>query len=95
MSEPRKCFYIDPGQDPGEHGYIPSLVEEGIAGHSPLKGSGRFATPWYWGKDYEQACKIADQENWRVYHLTPGEAAEIVLSSMVASGGLFGRGRQR
>ena len=84
-AEPRKCYWIDPVQDPGEYGYIPSIVTEGESGHSPLTGNGACASPWYWGKTYKKARAFCDQMNANDFGLTPGEAAKIVASSMAAS----------
>lgn len=76
----RKCFYI-PVEQFDSAGYIPSLVTEGQSGHAPLAGNGAHAEPWHWGKTYEDACKIAEQENARL-GVSPADAVEIVLSSM-------------
>ena len=82
MTEPRKCFYI-PDDQFDENGYIPSLVTEGEPGHAPLKGNGAHASPWYWGKTYEEAMTVCVKENERL-GISPEDAARIVLSSMNA-----------
>ena len=82
MGEPRICFFI-PIDQHDENGYIPSVVTEGESGHSPLVGSGRCASPWYWGKTYEAACAAAKKENARL-GLTEDDVFDIVCSSMAA-----------
>ncbi len=81
-SEPRTAFFI-PIDQCDENGYIPSLVTENEAGHAPMTGNGEHASPWYWGKTYEQARAVAAQENERK-GLTPADVAQIVSSSMRA-----------
>lgn len=83
MAAPRKCFWI-PAEPYDENGYVPSLVTEGEPGHAPLTGKGSCAAPWYWGKTYEEAQRVCDKENDKL-GVTPREAAEIVLSSMLAT----------
>ncbi len=91
--EPRRCYYIPPGQC-DEHGFIPSLVIEHEAGHSPMTGRGDCAVPWYWGKTYENAEQTCDRVNKARFGITPQTAAAIVTSSMAAQnrerGGLNG-----
>lgn len=82
----RQCFWIDPLQkvEPGGK-WIPSLVIEGKAGHSPMRGDpAKLQTPWYWGYTYEQAlgaCRAANED----LELSEDEVLEIVLSSMRAT----------
>lgn len=84
-STPRQCFYIDLAQS-DEEGFIPSIVTEGEAGHSPMTGTGPHAAPWHWGPTYEQATAQASEQNRKVFGLDDDEALEIVASSMRASG---------
>ncbi len=78
---PRHCFIIQEGQC-DEGGYIPSLVTEHEAGHSPLRGDpAKFQTPWYWGKTYEQAKKVCAAENARL-GLSGSDVIDIVASSI-------------
>lgn len=85
MTKPKRtCFYIPVGQF-DEKGYIPSVVTEGEAGHSPLMGNGPFAEPWYWGKTYQEALSIAARAN-ADKGLTEADVAEIMSSSMAATG---------
>ncbi len=83
----KKCYYINPTQDPDKHGgYVPSLVKEGEAGHQPFTGDGSpMAEPWIWGKTLEKAEKACDQMNLKRFNLTPVEADEIIASSMRVS----------
>jgi hypothetical protein len=85
-AQPRKCFYIDPTQDPAEHGgYVPSLVVENEAGHSPLAGNTRSLTaPWVWGQDLATAERVCTQANAVTYGLSPTDVNEIIFSSMTA-----------
>lgn len=76
----RTCFYIPVGQY-DDQGYIPSLVTENEPGHAPLTGNGSHAAPWHWGRTYEDAQKIAEEENRRI-GVSPEDALQIVASSM-------------
>lgn len=75
------CFYIpsDQGPEADELGYIPSLVFANESGHFPMAGDETQA-PWRWGP-YEQARKIAEQENDRL-GISPRRAALIIAASM-------------
>jgi hypothetical protein len=75
----RRCFYVSPDALT-EHGYIPSVVTEGEPGHAPLTGQGTAAAPWYWGHDYEQACRIAKKANAEL-GLSDADVVRIMLSS--------------
>ena len=81
-SAARWCYFIPAGQY-DEHGYIPSLVTEYEAGHSPMTGDAS-QTPWYWGKTYERAQQVCDRFNLDRLGLTKQTAARIVASSMAA-----------
>lgn len=81
--QPRWCFYI-PLEGETPHGYIPSVVEENVAGHSPLMGSGEHSQPWYWGTTYEQAQEVCAKANAE-QGLTPEDCTAIVASSIGAS----------
>lgn len=82
--EARVCYFIPADGDqygkPGQ--FVPSLVTEGVAGHSPLLGRGEGSTPWFWG-DYTMAQSIARQQNAKM-GLTEDDVTEIVASSMRA-----------
>jgi hypothetical protein len=77
----RMCYYIPPDQDPGEDGYIPSVVTEGEPGHAPLKGNGMLAQPWRWGSTLQEAQAICAVQNAKM-GVSPDDALEIVISSM-------------
>ncbi len=79
--QPRQCFVILATQC-DEHGYIPSLVVENEAGHSPMTGRGEFATPWYWGKTLDRAEAVCARFNKDRYGISEDTAWRIVASSM-------------
>lgn len=82
----RKCYWIDPTQVPDEGGYVPSLVVEGEAGHSPMRGdASTFQAPWYWGKTLAEANATAERTNLEDFGLDKDEVFEIIFSSMRAS----------
>lgn len=83
-TEPRRCLYVDETMLT-EHGYIPSMITEGVAGHSPMIGNGAFAEPWYWGHDLAAAQKIAADSNARM-GLSEEDVREIRRTSMAAQG---------
>ena len=82
-AEKRWIYYIDPSQDPGDDGYVPSIVAEDEPGHAPLKGNGELAQPWYWGKTRADAEARASDENAK-RGIDPDEALSILMSSMRA-----------
>ena len=83
----RTCFIVLADQC-NSIGYIPSLVTENEAGHSPLIGNGPFSEPWYWGRPgmseegWVQAQRVCAEENARL-GLTPDDVEEIVSSSII------------
>ncbi len=81
----RQCFVILYTQCDPKYGYIPSLVTENEAGHSPMTGRGEGATPWYWGKTYDRAWEVADRINKDRYGLTH-KAAQVIMASSMFSG---------
>ena len=83
-TKPRQCFAIVPGQSHPELGYVPSLVTEGEAGHTPMLGRGELSEPWYWGTYYEQAKRICAKANEETFGLTEAEAMDILASSIGA-----------
>lgn len=79
------CYYVSPSQDPEKYGgYIPSLVVKGQSGHWPMIGSGKWVSPWVWGKTLEEAQETCKQVNAK-RGVTEEAAAEIVSSSMLAN----------
>lgn len=79
---PRRCYWIS-ATDFDADGFIPAVVEEGVAGYRLLSGvpAGR---AYHWGKTYEEAREVAAECNRVDFGLTPREASDIVLSSMLA-----------
>lgn len=78
------CFYINPTQDPGDEGYIPSVVVENESGHFPLSGKGDGAAPWRWGKTLEEAeatCVRANAERG-----VDEERASVIIASSMRAG---------
>lgn len=62
--------------------FIPCLAIEGEKGYYPMRGSGEGATPWYWGKTYEECQDICDDWNESRYGISKKEAAIIVAGTM-------------
>lgn len=60
-----------------ENGYIPSLITAHEEGHAPLTGRGEGATPWYWGKTFDEAQSLCDEMNKKVFGITPDQADQI------------------
>jgi len=85
VTEPRRCYYI-PFDQSDEHGFIPSLVVENEAGHSPMIGRDALSTPWYWGKTIERAKEVCARYNKQHFGITQATADRIVASSMFAEG---------
>jgi hypothetical protein len=82
-SRPRRCFMVFRTQF-DDSGFIPSLVTEGEAGHAPLVGRGEHASPWHWGKTYEEAKAFTARENQRL-GLSELDVIDIIASSIGAS----------
>lgn len=82
----RRCYWIDPTQDPGAHdGWVPSLVIENEPGHSPLTGDGNaLAAPIVWGQTLDQAEGVCERQNQLQFDLSPKDALLIVMSSIAA-----------
>lgn len=83
MSRPRRCYWLDETCiAPDGTGYIPSIVVEGEAGHSPLKGDpAKFQSPWIWGPTIEDAKRQVVEANAEM-GIDEQAALEIVASSM-------------
>lgn len=88
----RTCIFIPISEEsyfPGK-GIIPSVVKEGVPGHTPLMGNGPFASPYHWGggpyeegeetfeKVYASACRLAEMAN-RERGLSKEDVNEIIL----------------
>lgn len=80
LEEGRFIFYVDETMRT-EHGYRPSVVVEGHAGHFPNGGDD--VEPWYWGHDLAGAQKIAHDRN-AAMGVTPADEVRIIISSMGA-----------
>lgn len=84
-AQPRECFYISPLEYDEGRGFVPSLVVENEAGHSPMRGNGKFAEPWYWGDTIERANEVCDRVNKQRYGISHQTQMRIVASSMRVS----------
>lgn len=86
METKRTCIYVMESQYvEGEgRGYVPSVVTEGEAGHSPLTGQGELSEPWYWGHNFVKAKEMAAEMNAKL-GLTPEDVHAIFESSITAS----------
>lgn len=60
-----------------EKGYRVGIAKQGEKGY--------YLTDWFWGHDYEQAQKIADEKNIRMCG-SLDEANKIICSSMFSKG---------
>ncbi len=78
-----QCYFIPGDQDITIHGgFVPSLVIENEAGHSPMIGNPDIhQTPWVWGTTYAQACDVCKYANEQ-RGISVERAGEIVASSM-------------
>lgn len=84
-TQPRRCYAILESQFVPGKGFVPSLVTEGEADHSPMIGSGEQSQPWFWGVTLEVAQATCDRVNLEDFNLSPDEAKEIVDSSITES----------
>jgi hypothetical protein len=81
--EGKWCYYVNPTQDPAEHGgYVPSVVEAGKPGYWPLIGR-EGGQPWIWGTSLQEAEATCESLN-AGRGLAKVDAIRIVLSSMGA-----------
>ena len=85
QGESRQCFYISPLEYDEGRGFVPSLVVENEAGHSPMRGRTTDQEPWYWGDTLERANEVCDRVNLQRYNISPKTAMRIVASSMRVS----------
>lgn len=77
------CYYIPLAAFVRGTGYIPSVVQRGVKGHSPLSGNGKLSEPWYWGMTYDEAQALCVEQNRKI-GITAKMADDIVTSSMAA-----------
>jgi hypothetical protein len=84
----RWCYWIPADGYVEGKGYRVSIVFEYEAGHYPtgddawIKGDHSKRKPWFWGHNYEEARKVAEDMNQQRRGLSPREAADIVTTSM-------------
>jgi len=88
MSRRRWCYWIPADGYVEGHGYRVSFVFEYESGHYPngddawIAGDHSKRKPWFWGSDYNEAKKVAEDMNQQRLGLSPREAADIVTTSM-------------
>ena len=78
----QRAFYVDE-ETRDEHGIIPLLVTENVAGYRLMLGETPGGT-WYWGQNLDEASRICDLVNAELFGLTRDESSAIVGSSMAA-----------
>jgi hypothetical protein len=71
----------EPWKDTGK--WVPSVIVEGVPGHTPMAGNGECAQPWYWGDSYLEAKATCDQVNAEL-GVTEAEMVRILFSSLRA-----------
>lgn len=81
-TDKRQAFYIDATMHT-EHGFIPSVVTENEPGHTPMRGNGPHASPWYWGDDLATARHTAAKANADL-GLSNSDVRDIIASSFRA-----------
>jgi hypothetical protein len=79
------AFTIVEEMKASDGGYIPCIAVEDAPGYRPMKGVGRFSSPWNWGQDREQAQKLCDHKNAEL-GLSKEDALRIIGSSMFPKG---------
>jgi hypothetical protein len=88
MSTRRWCYWIPADGYVEGHGYRVSIVFEYESGHYPtgdnawIAGDGGKRKPWFWGHDYTEAKKVAEDMNQQRLGLSSRDAAYIVTTSM-------------
>jgi hypothetical protein len=78
---PRRFCYLVLEEQFDDKGFIPSAVFENESGHRPMVGQGLYASPWHWGKTFEEAKEVCVTANERL-GFTREDVAQIVASSM-------------
>jgi hypothetical protein len=84
----RWCYWIPAEGYVKGHGYRVSIVFEYESGHFPtgddawIAGDISQRKPYFWGHDYEEARKVAEDMNRERLGLSPRDAAHIVTTSM-------------
>jgi hypothetical protein len=88
LSTRRWCYWIPADAFVEGRGYRVSIVFEYESGHYPtgddawLAGDYSKKKPWFWGLDYKEAKKVAEEMNRDRLGLSPKDAAHIVTTSM-------------
>lgn len=88
LARRRWCYWIPTDGYVKGHGYRVSIVFEYEAGHYPtgddawIAGDASKRKPYFWGHDYDQARKVAEDLNQQRLGLSPKDAAHIVTTSM-------------
>jgi hypothetical protein len=80
------AYWIDarPYKDTGK--WVPSVIVEGVAGHTPMAGDpAKLQQPWFWGDSYPEAQATCREVNAEL-GITEEEALRILMSSMRAQG---------
>ncbi|HSX22376.1 MAG TPA: hypothetical protein VLE97_06325 [Gaiellaceae bacterium] len=85
----RWCYWIPADGYVEGYGFRVSIVFEHEPGHYPTGDSDWITDPskrkpWFWGHDYAEARKCAEDMNQEKLGLSPKDAAQIVTTSMVA-----------
>lgn len=89
MTNKRMCYYVPVDSYVEGRGFRVSVVEEGVAGHTPTgewPNDGTGVLPYFWGRngDYEEAVKQAEHFNKKHLGLSKKDVHEIVTSSIGA-----------
>lgn len=87
----RWCYWIPADGYVEGHGFRVSVVFEHEPGHHPTGDDDWMIDafkrkPWFWGHDYGEAKKVAEELNRDKLGLSAEDAASIVASSMAAEG---------
>ena len=88
LSTRRWCYWIPADGYVKGYGYRVSIVFEYEGGHYPtgddawIAGDHGKRKPWFWGHDFDEARKVADDMNQQRLGLSPKDAALLVTTSM-------------
>jgi hypothetical protein len=88
LSTRRWCYWIPADGYVEGQGFRVSMVFEYESGHYPtgddawIAGDYGKRKPWFWGHNYDEARKTAEDMNRERLGLTPRDAAHIVTTSM-------------
>jgi hypothetical protein len=80
----RKWAYWVPAEPWKKTGkWVPSVIVEGVSGHTPMAGNGTCAQPWFWGYSYPEARDACTRVNAEL-GITLEDMVEILFSSLRA-----------